>query len=299
MANSIFINFAGANFAVPGQTAGDLFVAVNATTITRLADVATGQVLASGGVGVAPAYTATPTLTSVLFGGNAILTSDAAHVVAQRDGTNAQMFRAYSTFVSAANYRRATIGADATDIYIGQEHAGASGGGSTYYGNFNGGTGVIGFFQAGALRWNIINGGHLTAQADNTYDVGASGATRPRTGYFGTSVVTPLIQATARTIFDGTTTSSGAGAVGITGSIHEITTTGTGDALTLADGAEGQRLTVVYVAEGAGTDTAVLTPTNFGSGTTITFATLGQSAKLIFTNGKWYADGDPFGAVIA
>ena len=28
---------------------------------------------------------------------------------------------------------------------------------------------------------------------DNTYDIGASGATRPRTGYFGTSVVTPLV----------------------------------------------------------------------------------------------------------
>lgn len=33
--------------------------------------------------------------------------------------------------------------------------------------------------------------GHLTF-TDNTYDVGASGATRPRTGYFATSVRTPL-----------------------------------------------------------------------------------------------------------
>lgn len=31
--------------------------------------------------------------------------------------------------------------------------------------------------------------GHLTFTADNAYDIGASGATRPRTGYFGTSVV--------------------------------------------------------------------------------------------------------------
>lgn len=34
--------------------------------------------------------------------------------------------------------------------------------------------------------------GNLTF-TDNTYDIGASGATRPRTGYFGTSVVTPLL----------------------------------------------------------------------------------------------------------
>ena len=31
---------------------------------------------------------------------------------------------------------------------------------------------------------------------DNTYDIGASGATRPRTGYFGTSIFTPLLDAT-------------------------------------------------------------------------------------------------------
>ena len=111
--------------------------------------------------------------------------------------------------------------------------------------------------------------------------------------------VTGDFRNTARLISDGTTTSSGAGAVAVTGSIHEITTTGTGNALTLADGVEGQRLTVLYVAEGAGTDTAVVTPTNFGSGSTITFSTLGQSARLLFTNGKWYADGDPFGALIA
>jgi hypothetical protein len=87
----------------------------------------------------------------------------------------------------------------------------------------------------------------------------------------------------------GTTTSSGAGAVAITGSIHEVTTTGTGDALTLADGAEGQHLHVVYVAEGAGGDTAVLTPTNLaGANTTVTFTDLGDSAHLLFTAGAWY-----------
>jgi hypothetical protein len=34
---------------------------------------------------------------------------------------------------------------------------------------------------------------------DNTYDIGASGATRPRTGYFGTSVVAPLFTSTKAT----------------------------------------------------------------------------------------------------
>jgi hypothetical protein len=43
--------------------------------------------------------------------------------------------------------------------------------------------------------WRINNSGHFLAGTDNTYDIGASGATRPRTGYFGTSVVTPSLTA--------------------------------------------------------------------------------------------------------
>ena len=95
-------------------------------------------------------------------------------------------------------------------------------------------------------------------------------------------------QASARIVEDGTTTSTGAGAVAITGRIHEITTNGIGNALTLADGAEGQRLTVVYVAEGGGTDTAILTPTNLGNGTAVTFNVVGDVADGLFTNGQWY-----------
>jgi len=41
---------------------GDLLVANSATTLTKLPDVATGSVLSSGGVGVAPSYVATSTL---------------------------------------------------------------------------------------------------------------------------------------------------------------------------------------------------------------------------------------------
>lgn len=36
----------------------------------------------------------------------------------------------------------------------------------------------------------------ILADVDNTVDIGAVGATRPRTGYFGTSIVTPTVNAT-------------------------------------------------------------------------------------------------------
>jgi len=95
-----------------------------------------------------------------------------------------------------------------------------------------------------------------------------------------------------KVIATGITATSGAGAVSIAGRIHEVTTTGTGDALTLANGTAGQQLTVIYVAEGAGSDTAVLTPTTLAGGSTITFNALGDSADLTYSaTGGWYMHG--------
>jgi hypothetical protein len=81
---------------------------------------------------------------------------------------------------------------------------------------------------------------------------------------------------------------SGPGAVNITTFTTAFTSTGTGDALTLADGVTGQFKAIVYVAEAAGADTGVLTPTNFGNGTTITFSAVGESVLLQFLGTDWW-----------
>jgi len=66
----------------------------------------------------------------------------------------------------------------------------------------------------GTLATNAMpkGGGTFTGNVlftDNTLDIGASGATRPRTGYFGTSVVAPTINATTALQINGTTVLSG------------------------------------------------------------------------------------------
>jgi hypothetical protein len=91
---------------------------------------------------------------------------------------------------------------------------------------------------------------------------------------------------------------SGAGAVNITTLTTAFTSTATGNALTLADGAAGQLKTIVYVAEAAGGDTGVLTPTNLGSATTITFNAVGDSVTLQFIGADWWVIGFR-GAVVA
>ena len=50
---------------IASYTIGDLLYGSGTTTLSKLTDVATGSVLISGGVGVAPSWSAAPTLTSI------------------------------------------------------------------------------------------------------------------------------------------------------------------------------------------------------------------------------------------
>lgn len=55
------------------------------------------------------------------------------------------------------------------------------------------GASAVQFTTGGASRVQLNTNGHMLWNTDNAIDIGASGANRPRTGYFGTSVVTPTI----------------------------------------------------------------------------------------------------------
>ena len=81
---------------------------------------------------------------------------------------------------------------------------------------------------------------------------------------------------------------SGAGAVDLTSQITHFTSTGAAQALTLADGANGQIKTIIHIVDGG---SGVLTPTNFGGGTNITLDAVGDTVTLIFTNSKWHVIG--------
>ncbi len=123
---------------------------------------------------------------------------------------------------------------------------------------------------------------------------------------FATSptLVTPNIGAATATsittgpVFGSVQSLTGPGAVNLTTYTTEFTSTGTGDALTLADGASGQIKNVVYVAQTAGTDTGILTPANLGGYTTITFNDPGDSVQLQFIGTQWWVI-SAFGAVVA
>ncbi|MGD9725421.1 MAG: hypothetical protein AB7L09_03445 [Nitrospira sp.] len=52
-----------------------------------------------------------------------------------------------------------------------------------------GGATSVALYTGGTNKWSVPAAGHLLAASDDTFDVGASGANRPRTAYIATSVV--------------------------------------------------------------------------------------------------------------
>jgi len=95
------------------------------------------------------------------------------------------------------------------------------------------------------------------------------------------------VQINATPVFGLTQSLSGAGAVDVVSAITEVTTTAA-DALTLADGVEGQIKFIVMIVDGGD---ATLTPTNLAGGSTVTFNDVGDAATLLFTNGNWHVVG--------
>lgn len=179
---------------------------------TWLPDVAAGSVLVSGGVGVAPAWSADPSVTSLTLGGDAILVRDAANAIGQRNGTNAQEFRLYETFTDASNYSRFAVRFSAGAYLI---EAAAAGTGTNR---------TIQFRTGGASRWGISTAGVLFAVTDNAIDIGTSGANRPR-DYYGAGKITSA----------GPTAGIGY-ATGAGGTVTQITSKSTGVTLNTVSG---------------------------------------------------------------
>ncbi len=82
-----------------------------------------------------------------------------------------------------------------------------------------------------------------------------------------------------------------AGAISVETPTTLIVSGATGQAMTLADGSEGQRKTLIFESDGGtATNTAVITPANFGGAdsATITLTNPGDSCTFEFHAGSWW-----------
>jgi hypothetical protein len=141
-----------------------------------------------------------------------ILVRDDANILAQRNGTNAQTFRIYNTD-NGANDEYTRLAWSGNEFIIAPAVTGTGTYRAMQLGTVN--TPVlrptaaaINFYTIPGNVWSMTSSGHFTAGVDNTFDIGASGATRPRTIYAGTSVVAPAytVGSTAGASFSGVVT---------------------------------------------------------------------------------------------
>lgn len=86
------------------------------------------------------------------------------------------------------------------------------------------------------------------------------------------------------TMVGGVDTLTGAGAVSLNTLVTKIVTTDA-NALTLADGSEGQVKIIVMTTDGGD---GTLTPANFANGSTITFGDVNDAVVLVFLGTEWY-----------
>lgn len=229
---------------------GALLYGASASAIAGLADVAAGAVLVSSGVGNAPAYSTTPTVTDLQTTGrlnladgtaiapamgptsssntglwfpsigtmawstagvdrmrldvggitlagvlgfgattatpDAFFVREAANTIAMRNATSPQMFRIYNTYTSATQYERLRFGWVGNVLRIGTEVGSVSPNNRLLEIYGHGGIDFIlmtgDTFEFTPWRMQALTG-HFIAGTDNTYDIGASGANRPRDFY--------------------------------------------------------------------------------------------------------------------
>lgn len=136
------------------------------------------------------------------------------------------------------------------------------------------------------LTASVITNG-LTASGSASNDFSSS------TGTFKTSTGLTTISGPAAL---STATLSGAGAVSIVKGVTKLTTTGASQALSLANGTDGQVISIVHDVDGG---SAILTPTTATGYTTITFTAVGETATLMYVTTRGWVIISLRGAVAA
>jgi len=186
-----------------------------------------------------------------------LLQRDAANVLALRNGTNAQTFNTYNTYTNGSNYERGFVSFAGNKLSVGTEAAGSG----TVRGLDLIGSGIT-FYPLGnhsSSAWAMTSAGNFRAQTDNTYDIGAVGANRPRSVYAASRVVSGLnvVTFSATPTFDASL-----------GNTQKITLIDNVTSSALSNAATGQTLSFVVCQDSTGGRTFVW-PTNVLGGMTI------------------------------
>ena len=177
----------GANNPITGGSNNILSFPNSSVAIDSSGSVGGFSVNGNGFIGFA---SAAPGGTSSI---DATFRRDAANILAQRNGTNAQAYRLYNTYTDASNYERGKVEWSSNLFRIGTEAGGS--GGTLRAMELDAGT-YINFNLAGTNKFGIGGSSNISYQklafgSDNLHDIGSPAATRPRHIYAGSSITGP------------------------------------------------------------------------------------------------------------
>lgn len=248
---------------------GTIYLGLATTTTTAVSMCGTTQLRAYPST---PLYLANSLGVSLgVVGTCSTLVSDANAILALRQATTAMAFRVYGTYTGTSSLEALEIKAAAGSAVI-QTMKGSAGGTARNIEIRHGATSTAGVITAGTLVATFA----------------AAGVTIPGTlGVTGTATITGRL--TANGGLAGVPQAlTGSGAANLTTLTTALTTNGApaANAITLADGANGQIKTFVHVVDGG---SAILNPTTKRGWSTATFYNVGDSLTLQFLTGYGWA----------
>ena len=135
----------------------------------------------------------------------------------------------------------------------------------------------------GAIKLNCENNTHGQTLMGQPHSASDSGFFMlPKSSTAGNARATPDVLLSGDKTVGTTEAVNSATALSLDTMISELTTAGSGLAMTLANGVVGQVKIITMVVDGGGT--ATLTPATFANGTTIAFDAVNETVMLVYAN---------------
>jgi len=125
-------------------------------------------------------------------GPTAYIEWESVDALCMRRTTNPQNFNIYNTYTNASNYERLFVGWTGNQAYVVPQSLGTGVARHMNVGSNDAGA-DFNLRSAGSTRWIVQSTGNFIANADNTYDIGASGANRPRNIYAAGNVIATAV----------------------------------------------------------------------------------------------------------
>ena len=275
------LTLSDASIVLEGATAD-----ASETTITVTDPTADRTITIPDATGTVSLVTGTETLT------NKTLTAPKfadAGFIADANGNEQVIFQTTASAVNEIEITNAATGGAASSGASTAPIIGASGETNVDLALLPKGTGHVairstgGSNNQGAIRLNCENNTHGQTLMSQPHSAGDSGFFMlPKASTAGNARATPDVLLSGDKTVGTTEAVNSATALSLDTMISELTTAGSGLAMTLANGVVGQVKIITMVVDGGGT--ATLTPATLSGGTTIAFDAVGETVMLVYAN---------------